>query len=217
MSLFQVQLQNIGQGQLDLDPSTDPLVLGTAQKYGQIGEAFGYESGAPSTYSASKQRQVYVMGPKKINRLLKDGDTFTDCNYWKRFAAPPQGTAPYDQAFIKVLSDDGSVYSDVEEENTYAVGKGTWTINSTDWATTTHVLDFVTTYGGPAKFLLIDNYGGQTVQVELNGDANVRFSLPAANTQVFNSGDLAITMVRFISASGSTINVVASVKSAVNS
>ena len=35
------------------------------------------------------QRTAYIMGPNRINRVLKDGEVFTDCNYWKRFAHPP--------------------------------------------------------------------------------------------------------------------------------
>ncbi len=105
MSVFRVKLNNVDQGRLDLDPSTHSAGAG----YGQLGDAFG----------VSKQRQVYVMGPKKINRLLSDGETFSDCNYWKRFAYPQ---VSYEQAIVEVVSDDGSVYSDVEEENTFVVG-----------------------------------------------------------------------------------------------
>ena len=31
------------------------------------------------------QRSAYITGPNRINRKLKDGEIFTDCNYWKRF------------------------------------------------------------------------------------------------------------------------------------
>lgn len=57
MSVFRVKLNNNAQGLLD-------TVSGSQQ-------------------STSIQRTVYVMGPKKINRKLKDGDTCTDSNYWK--------------------------------------------------------------------------------------------------------------------------------------
>jgi hypothetical protein len=59
--------------------------------------------------SNSIQRSVYVMGPHKTNRLLKDGTTFTDSNYWKRFAYPQVSK---EQAIVEVVSDDGSVYVD---------------------------------------------------------------------------------------------------------
>lgn len=199
MSVFRVKLNYPGQqGQLDLDPSTN-----TSETYGQIGSAF----------STSKQRQVFVMGPKKINRLLVDGATFTDCNYWKRFAYPQ---IAYDKAFIEVVTDDGSVYSDVESENTFGVSTGTLTLTSS--YTTGNTVDFVTTYGGPATFVQIRNLGGSNALVaELNGNTSLTITVPAATAQVFNAGDLTITMVRLKSASGTTAEVVAGVRSSINS
>ncbi len=199
MSVFRVKLQRTGaQGQLDIDPSTD-----TSTTYGNVGTAF----------STSKQRTVYVMGPKKINRLLIDGDTFTDCNYWKRFTYP---TVAQDQAFIELVSDDGSVYSDVESENTFGVATGTLTITSS--YSTDNTLDFVTTHGGPATFVQIRNIGSSNAMVaELNGDTDLVITIPASTAQVFNAGDLVITKVRLKSASGTTAEIVGGVRSAVNS
>jgi hypothetical protein len=185
MSVFKVKLQNVNQGQLDMDPTT----------------------GKP--FTVSKQRQVYVMGPRKINRLLKDGDTFTDCNYWKQFAYPQ---VPYDQAIIHVLSDDGTVYSDIESENTFAVG-GTYTLANA--YNSTNTIDFMTTYSAPANFLQVTNNDGSiAITGKLNGDTNVTFTLKAGETQVFNSGDIAITKLELKSASGTpTATVIASVRS----
>jgi hypothetical protein len=184
MSVFRVKLQNVGQGLLDVD-------VNLAQN------------------TTSKQRTVYVMGPRKINRLLKDGDTFTDCNYWKRFAYP---TASLDQAFIEVVTDDGSVYSDVASENTYAVGS-TFTLATS--YNSTNKIDFVGTYGQPAHFLQVTNNDGAIViTCELNGDTAVVFTLAAGESQVFNTGDLAITQIRMKSASGTpTATVIAAVRS----
>lgn len=184
MSVFKVKLQNVQQGRLDLDPST--YVAGSA--YGQLGSAF----------DVSKQRTIYVAGPNRTYRLLKDGEQFTDCNYWKRFAYP---AVSYDKAFIEVVTDDGSVYSDIAEENTFAAGN-TETL-STSLADT--VIDFVTDHGGPAKFLQIQNLDGtKAVTGELNGDVNVTFYLNAGESQIFNNGDLAITMLRMKTSSGSS-------------
>jgi len=201
MSVFKVALNNVGQGRLDLDPSTHP---GSLAGYGDLGTPF----------TVSNQRQVYVMGPKHVNRLLKDGDTFTDCNYWKKFAYPQ---VPYDQAIVEVLSDDGSVYSDVEEENTFVVGKTFADVG--DAYNTDNTLNFVTTYGGPAKFFQITNtHGSYALTVELNGDTNATITLGAGDVQIFNSGDLAITQIRLKSATdGGSAQVVASVKSVCNS
>jgi hypothetical protein len=195
MSVFRVKLQNIGQGQLDMDPTT--------ASQNNLGSAF----------TVSKQRTIYVMGPKKINRKLRDGETFTDCNYWKRFTADVAG---YDKSFIEVVSDDGSVYSDVEDENTFAFG-GTYTLSTS--YTTPNTIDFANTYGSPAKFMQVTNNDGSiAITGELNASTNVTFTLAAGETQVFNHGDLPITKLRLKSASGTpTATVIAAVKSAVNS
>lgn len=205
MSVFQVQLQNIQQGRLDLDPSTHPLAsaspTGTAT-YGQLGSAF----------TTSKQRQIWVAGPNRRYRLLKDGDTFTDCNYWKQFAYPQ---CTLERAFINVITDDGSIYSDIPEENTFV--KGATVTLSTAFSGT--VVDFVTTYGGPAKFLSIQNLDASIkITGELNGDTNVTFVIAAGETMMFNQGDMVITYLRLKAASGTpSANWIASIKSTCNS
>lgn len=198
MSVFQVQLQNVNQGLLDLDPSTSQA----GHVYGQLGSAF----------TTSKQRTIYVAGPNRTYRLLKDGDTFTDCNYWKRFAYPQ---VAYDRAFIKVVTDDGSVYSDIAEENTFAKG-ATVTLTT---ALSGNVIDFVTDYGGPARFLQIQNLDGtKSVTGELNGDVNVTFFLGPNESQIFNNGDIAVTLLRLKTSSGtSSANWMASIRSTSNS
>ncbi len=190
MSVFRVKLNNVGQGLLDKDVNGVQV-------------------------STSKQRTVYVMGPKKVNRLLRDGDTFTDCNYWKRFAYPQ---VAYDQAIVEVVSDDGSVYSDVESENSFAVG-ATYATLTTGY-TTPNTLNFVTAYGGPAHYLQITNLdGSRTLTVEINGNTDATITLAINEVQIFNTGDLAISQVRFkaSSAGGSGAAVFAAVKAAVNS
>lgn len=194
MSTFRVKLQNVKQGLLDLDPST--YVAGAS--YGQLGSAF----------TTSLQRQIFVAGPGKKYRLLSDGETFSDCNYWKRFAYPQ---VAYEFAFIEVVTDDGSVYSDIPEENTFAAGNTetlTTTIGDTE-------IDFVTTYGGPAMMLIVQNLdGAKTVTGELNSDTDVTFTLTAGQTQIFNYGDLAITKLRLkTSADTSSCSWIASVRS----
>lgn len=185
MSVFTVTLQNTKQGRLDMDPTT----------------------GVP--FVVSKQRQIWVAGPNGTYRLLKDGDTFTDSNYFKQYCYPQKSL---EEAFLVCTTDDGSIYSEVPEENTFAVGS-TFTLATT--YNSTNKIDFVGTYGSPAKFLQVTNNDGSIALTgELNGDTNVVFTLAAGETQVFNSGDLAITMIRLKSASGTpTATVIASVRS----
>ena len=197
MSVFKVKLQHLNQGLLDLDPSTHPLASGTGNQpatYGVLGSPFGGDF--PSSGAASLQRQMFAAGPNRSYRLLKDGDQFTDCNYWKRFAYPQ---VAHEFAFIEVVTDDGSVYSDVPGENTYAAGN-TETLTT---AFTGTVIDFVNTHGGPATFLQVQNLDGSiAIDGELNGDVNVTFRLAAGETQIFNSGDLQITLLRLKADSG---------------
>ena len=80
MSVFKVQLNNIEQGLLDLDPSTHPLASSspssTPATYGVLGEPFG--EAFPNSGDASLQRQIFVTGPNLTYRLLSDGEQFTD-------------------------------------------------------------------------------------------------------------------------------------------
>ncbi len=213
MSVFRVKVQHLTQGLLDLDPSTHPLATGSGTEpatYGQLGEPFGTDFAASGT--ASLQRQMFAAGPNRSYRLLKDGDTFTDCNYWKRFSFP---TVAAEFAFIEVVTDDGSIYSDVPGENTFAAG-ATETLSTTIADT---VIDFVTTYGGPATFLQVHNTDGSiAIDGELNGDVAITFRLLAGEIQIFNSGDLQITLLRLVADSGTPdARWIASIRSVCNS
>lgn len=187
MSVFRVKLNNSAQGALDINPST---LLG---------------------FSSSIQRTIFVTGPKRIYRKLFDGDTFTDCNYWKKFAYPQ---VPYDQAFIEVITDDGSIYSEVEEENNYPQVYTLTVLDSSAFAA--NVCDIIGDTGAAANFVQINNTaGGGDVRVKLNGLAGAIFDLNAGDTQVFNYGDLAVTKLNFDNSSGSDadIQVIVSIKS----
>ena len=200
MSVFKVKLSSNDQGQLDIDPST----------------------GLP--FTTSIQRTMMATGPKGIQRQLKDGEAFTDCNYWKQFAYPQMSL---DEAFIQVVTDDGSVYSSVASENVYPVTwlPGTDGVISAGAATTDDnmSLDIVTTYGGAAVFVQIQNTdSSHSVQVVLNGSADAIFTLDANSTQIFNAGDLVVSKIEFDnSASGTSdvdaVEVLLSVKSTINS
>jgi hypothetical protein len=187
MSVFRVKLNNSAQGALDINPST---LL---------------------EFSTSIQRTIFVTGPKRIYCKLTDGDTFTDCNYWKKFAYPQ---VPYDQAFIEVVTDDGSVYSEVEEENNYPKVYTLTVLDGSAFAA--NVCDIIGDTGAAANFVQINNTaGGGDVRVKLNGLAGAIFDLNAGDTQVFNYGDLAVTKLNFDNNSGSDadVQVIVSIKS----
>lgn len=197
MSVFRVKLNNNVQGRLDLNAATD-----NSESFGETGDVF----------TVSKQRQIYVTGPNGKHRLLSDGDTFTDCNYWKRFTTEVMGE---EFAFIEVISDDGSIYSDIPDENTFSVGE-TLTL-TTDYED--NIVDFVTDYGSPARFLMIQNLDESlAIRGELNGDSNITFLVGAGETMMFNQGDMVITSIRLKSLSGNPeVSYIASVKSQCNS
>lgn len=133
------------------------------------------------------QRSAYIMGPNRVNRKLKDGDVFVDCNYWKRFAYPQ---VSLEEAFIEVLEDDGTIWSDNISENTYpkvyditAAAGSSFEQNKADIASDS---------GSWALFAQITNKGEQTVKIRLNGLNSAVIDLDGGNTQVFNAGELTI-------------------------
>lgn len=134
------------------------------------------------------QRTAYITGPNRINRKLKDGEVFVDCNYWKRFAHPP---LPLEEAFIEVLEDDGTIYSDSVQDNTYpkvydisaAPGSGF----------SENKADIQGDSGSFALFAQMTNKSeNQHVRVRINGLDSAIIDLYASNTQMFNVGEMTI-------------------------
>jgi len=204
MSVFRVALNNNDQGKLDLDPSTN-----TGASYGDLGTAI----------ATSLQRQVYVMGPGKINRLLVDGDTFTDCNYWKQFAYPQ---TTLEHALVEVVTDDGSVYSDVPGENVFPKVFTRTIAGGSTFATANNIIDMAVDAGGNAIFAQIENQTAAAgLTVRLNGDVNAVFDLGSSETQVFNAGEMVISQIAFDNslsgAAAKVVQVLVSVKSVCNS
>lgn len=180
MSVFRVKLNNASQGQLDLLAPTASPGLGTQA-------------------AVSTQRQAFIMGPGKCQRLLVDGETFTDCNYYKRFcpvtATNLQGCS-LENAILEVVTDDLSVYSDTEGGATELTTITVSVLNGTDYGD--NEVDFITTYGGPALFLQMENTNATTdVSVKINDRSAAIFTLENTATQVFNRGDLTINKIQF--------------------
>ena len=179
MSVFKVHLNYPGkQGYLDYNPATaSPGFLGNQMQ-------------------PSKQRTMFCAGPNRIYRELFDGQVFTDCNYWKRFAYPQ---VSQEVAFIEVLTDDGSIYSDIPGENTFPKVFYPYAVAIAD-TFATNFIDILGTYGAAATFVQITNLGTaatQDITVQLNGDVGAVMLLAFGDTQVFNAGDLAITKLGF--------------------
>lgn len=198
MSVFRVKLNNTQQGNMDLRFDSN------------------VEGNHGSQFATSLQRTIYVAGPGKTYRKLFDGDTFTDCNYWKRFAYPQ---VPLSEAFIEVVTDDGSAYSDIASENTYPKVYNMLVVQGT--AFEDNEIDILGDTGGYAVFVQIANQGSTAVRVRLNGVTDAVFDLAASETQVFNSGDLQVSKLEFVNnVSGGTtadVQVLLSIRSVCNS
>jgi hypothetical protein len=200
MSVFRVKLNNAINGSMDVNSLT----------------------GVQNTTSI--QRTMDVVGPNLIQRHLVDGQTFTDCNYWKQFAYPQVTLA---DAFIEVVTDDGSVWSKDSDDNVYPVvwlpGTAGVIGAGAGPSGTNMALDIISTYGGPAKFVQIkNNDGSHSVKVRLNGSTSAVFTLDTSSTQIFNDGDIVVSKIEFDnSASGTSavnsVEVILSVKSVSNS
>lgn len=175
MSVFQVNLNNFNSGG-PIDPNAYPTAFPSA-------------------------KTIYAMGPNRINRVLKDQQQFTDSNYWKRFAYPQ---LPLNQAWITVVSDDGSTWDDFHPQGA-DFSKGYHLTATAGTTYTTNVMPILSDTGSYAKFAQITNEGTATVKVRINGDSSSFFDLPSGATQVFNQGDLRITKIEF-DASTITVN-----------
>jgi hypothetical protein len=144
------------------------------------------------------QRTAYIMGPNRVNRKLKDGETFVDSNYWKRFAYP---NVPLEEAFIEVVEDDGTIYSDTISENTYpkvydllVEAGSTFAANKADIAGDS---------GSFALFAQITNKSdSDSVKVRINGLASAVIDIPAGATQTFNPGEVTIGLLEVDNSEG---------------
>lgn len=150
----------------------------------------------------SVQRTIYVMGPNKVNRKLKDGDTFTDCNYWKRFAPVSEGGSMAEaDAFIHIVSDDGSVYQDGDVAASNFVKSYTKTIvDSTTFTATNNILNVLGDTGGRGVWATISTNHDLTVRV--NGSSASDFVVSGGSPFTFNNGDILIEKLAFDNASG---------------
>jgi hypothetical protein len=148
------------------------------------------------------QRSVYIMGPNKVNRVLKDGETFRDSNYWKRFAYPQ---VPLEEAFIEVLEDDGIQYLDHESNNYPKVYNLSAAANSDFQNNKANIFEET---GGYAYFTQITNRSdSESIKVRLNKSTDAIFDLSAGNTQTFDAGDVSISSIEIKNESEENVDV----------
>jgi len=145
----------------------------------------------------SIQKTMWVTGPNLTFRKLYDGEEFDSTNYWKRYAPVSEGGSWADDetAFIHIVSDDGSPWSDTNP----AVNKFPRVVDlvvaaGTCWAVEANQIDVLGDYGGVALFTQIVT--DQDVKVRLNGDSQADLDI-AAGSQTFDNSDLPITSLAF--------------------
>lgn len=157
------------------------------------------------------QRSAYIMGPNRVNRRLKDGETFVDCNYWKRFAYP---NLPLEEAFIEIIEDDGTIWSDQISQNTYPKVYNITAIAGS--AFVQNKADIAGESGSWAMFAQITNKSDtETVRVRLNGLNSAIIDVGAGTTQVFNAGELTIGLLEIDNSTGTTdvpVQIIVSVR-----
>ena len=211
MSVFKVNLKTLSQGTMDIWSSANPVGR-TDNPNSSTDQGTGTNAG-PGT---SLQRQCYVMGPKHINRLMVDGESFTDCNYWKQFcpatSANPGGCDPV-AAFLSITTDDGAPWSSVPSEQTFAWSTPAAVVGFAT-PTWTSVVNFATLFGSYATSAIVTNGGAGAASIRINGSAI--FPLGIGATQVFSTGDLVITSIEVMNVLTS-ITVFAGVKQVSNS
>lgn len=165
----------------------------------------------PSVVSgASIQRTIYAPGPNKSNRILFDGQTFTDVNYWKRFTFAV--TNNYDTAFITVVTDDGSVWNDHSSENVFPRSYHVVIAQSSAYAA--NVVDVLGDNGSPAIFTQITvavSSSGTAPTFRFNGLTNALLSIGNGMTQVFDKGDLQISKIEIDNTQSGTQNATADI------
>ena len=213
MSVFKVVLNNVSagglQGNLDVIANFTGTT-GTPPGGLPIGSTGYTGTSLATSITTSLQRTIYVMGPRKINRELKDGQTFTDCNYWKRFAtqalgglaanyvpAGPTGSLsmPNDTCFIQVLSDDGTFWSDDQRENAFPVSRSYQVANADTSTGTNAYLVANSTYWGATT----GNNQGFTATGQTGAQSNcwnylLQYGAPATFVEVYNHGNSSVIL-----------------------
>lgn len=165
-----------------------------------------------NTEEIAVQRTIFVAGPRGVRRSLKDGEIFEDCNYWKKFAFPQVTT---EESFIEVLEDDGTIYSDIEDENIFP---RVYTLNIDPGSVfEDNKINIFEDNSGVAKFVQINSFEGSgDIKVKINGSQNAIFDLISGSTQQFNYGDIIISKLEFQNDgnTSATIQTILSVKCA---
>lgn len=137
----------------------------------------------------SVQRTVSITGPNRAIRFLRDGETFTDVNFYKRYTT---ASLPANEAFLELVSDDGSVWVDNSQDNSFPKSY-TLTVAAGS-AFSANVVDILGDNGSAAVFTLIQvTTTGTAPTFRFNGKSDATLTIEDGTTKVFDKGDLLIS------------------------
>jgi hypothetical protein len=170
----------------------------------------GYTSGGHWS-ATSIQMTMYAPGAKLTNRVLRDGEVFEDCNYWKQFNSTNLGIA---DAFIEVLEDDGipfisgvTSYMTVVDSVSVTQGSGF----------SANVVNYLDEYGVPAASVSV-SVTGDDIVMRINNSSSADLPISAGGSV---SDLLSISQLNFsnlVSGGGTaTVTVVATIPANCNS
>ena len=154
----------------------------------------GYAKDPSVVAGVSGQKTMEVNGPNLTRRRLFDGETFTSSNYWKRFAPISEGgSMPEDLAFIHIVTDDGSPYSDKDKGlNKFAKVVPLTVAALSDYAD--NVINIVGTYGGVATSCTITT--NHPISARLNSSSTAELDI-AVGSVTFDNQELPLTSLEF--------------------
>lgn len=161
-----------------------------------LGAGYATDPAYNSTTGKSIQKTMEVTGPNLIRRRLYDGETFTSTNYWKRFAPTSEGgSMPAETAFIHIVTDDGSPWSDTNPSvNKFSRVVSRTLVAGSTYTTENNQIDILGTYGAVATYTQITVDG--SCSVRLNSSSSAEMDL-TSGTQFFDDGDLPLTSLAF--------------------
>ena len=214
MSLFRVQLNNTQQGRLDQNVYTRAQMGYNSEGDGSYvsntyapSSSFPVGETQPILGSGSLQRTVWLTGPNNVKRELHDGDSFTDCNYYKRYCYPyclgRTDQERLQNAILVCDYDDGSIWVDGSGDVDAYGGKGHSLPTPISVLLTAGSPTLTIATGSYANFVLMTNIGTGAAFINLNsGQATV--TLDAGVTMTFDKSEIAITSITVTGVSGGT-------------
>jgi hypothetical protein len=214
MSLFRVQLNNTMQGRLDQNVYTRAQVGYNAEGAGSYqsetyapAASFVASETQPITGAGSLQRTVWLTGPNNVKRELHDGDSFTDCNYYKRYCYPyclgRTDQERLQNAILVCDYDDGSTWIDGSGDVHAYGGKGHSLPTPVSVLLTAASPTLTIPSGSYANFVLMTNISPSSgaAFISLNG-GQATVTLDSGVTMTFDKSEICITSITVTGISG---------------